>query len=173
MKLSKLASEIAESPTFALNEEARLLRERFFEVDDDIRSGVSLDAINRYAAEIGKRRAARPERATDVDGHRVGVRDGPAAGVVDLKPHLLRDTGRLIPLVRKAELIVLFIDLVGPFGQIHVADARAPAPTLFGLGLQPQHRPGSQQQVQPPFDGGDEVAQVVGQGGGHLFRPGS
>ena len=28
MKLSKLASEIAESPTFALNEEARLLRER-------------------------------------------------------------------------------------------------------------------------------------------------
>src|SRR6185436_3737603 len=27
MKLSKLASEIAESPTFALNEEARLLRE--------------------------------------------------------------------------------------------------------------------------------------------------
>ena len=28
MKLSKLAREIAESPTFALNEEARLLRER-------------------------------------------------------------------------------------------------------------------------------------------------
>jgi aspartate/methionine/tyrosine aminotransferase len=28
MKLSKLASEIAESPTLALNEEARLLRER-------------------------------------------------------------------------------------------------------------------------------------------------
>src|SRR5215218_2097351 len=28
MKLSKLASQIAESPTFALNEEARLLRER-------------------------------------------------------------------------------------------------------------------------------------------------
>ena len=28
MKLSKIASEIAESPTFALNEEARLLRER-------------------------------------------------------------------------------------------------------------------------------------------------
>ena len=28
MKLSKLASEIAESPTFVLNEEARLLRER-------------------------------------------------------------------------------------------------------------------------------------------------
>ena len=28
MKLSKLASEISESPTFALNEEARLLRER-------------------------------------------------------------------------------------------------------------------------------------------------
>ena len=28
MKLSKLATEIAESPTFALNEEARLLRER-------------------------------------------------------------------------------------------------------------------------------------------------
>ena len=28
MKLSKLASEIAESPTLALNEQARLLRER-------------------------------------------------------------------------------------------------------------------------------------------------
>ena len=28
MKLSKLASEIAESPTLALNEEARILRER-------------------------------------------------------------------------------------------------------------------------------------------------
>ena len=28
MKLSKLAIEIAESPTFALNEEARLLKER-------------------------------------------------------------------------------------------------------------------------------------------------
>ena len=28
MKLSKLASEIGESPTFALNEEARQLRER-------------------------------------------------------------------------------------------------------------------------------------------------
>ena len=28
MRLSKLASEIAESPTLALNEEARLLRER-------------------------------------------------------------------------------------------------------------------------------------------------
>ena len=28
MKLSKIASEIAESPTIALNEEARLLRER-------------------------------------------------------------------------------------------------------------------------------------------------
>src|ERR1700690_2275376 len=28
MKLSKIAGEIAESPTFALNEEARLLRER-------------------------------------------------------------------------------------------------------------------------------------------------
>ena len=28
MKLSKLASEIVESPTLALNEEARLLRER-------------------------------------------------------------------------------------------------------------------------------------------------
>jgi aspartate/methionine/tyrosine aminotransferase len=28
VKLSKLASELADSPTFALNEEARLLRER-------------------------------------------------------------------------------------------------------------------------------------------------